>query len=130
MKKNNQDIEQYRVTKGRMASNRTYGNNGLFIIHRPKNRSLQIIVSDGEGWEHVSVTPFNAKGRCPTWDDMCFTKDLFWGKAETVIQYHPPKSEYIDNHPYCLHLWRPIDQEIPRPPAIFVGLPTRKDKLK
>ena len=39
---------------------------------------------------------------------------------ETVVQYHPPKSDYVNNHPYCLHLWRPHSQEIPRPPKIFV----------
>lgn len=25
-----------------------------------------------------------------------------------------------NNHPYCLHLWRPVDTEIPHPPMICV----------
>lgn len=53
---------------------------------------------------------------------MCFIKDLFFGPNECVMQLHPPKSEYINNHPYCLHLWRPQNIEIPRPPQIMVGI--------
>ncbi len=45
---------------------------------------LMCIASDGEGWEHVSIT---IRGnRCPNWKEMCFIKDLFWGEEDTVIQ--------------------------------------------
>ena len=57
---------------------------------------------------------------CPTWDEMCAIKDMFFGEDERVMQFHPPKSEYINNHPYCLHLWKPVDTEIPHPPMICV----------
>ncbi|MDP9039797.1 MAG: hypothetical protein M3O02_11090 [Acidobacteriota bacterium] len=53
---------------------------------------------------------------------MCFVKALFWDDEETVMQLHPPKSEWINNHEYCLHLWRPLNQPIPRPPGIAVGV--------
>lgn len=43
-----------------------------------------------------------------------------YGEDERVMQFHPPKSEYINNHPYCLHLWKPVDTEIPHPPMICV----------
>jgi hypothetical protein len=49
-------------------------------------------------------------------------KDIFWDEDDCVIQYHPPKEDYIDNHKFCLHLWRPIGVEIPRPPKIMVGI--------
>ena len=39
-------------------------------------------------WEHVSVS---LPDRCPTWEEMCFIKDLFWNSDECVVQYHPPK---------------------------------------
>jgi len=74
---------------------------------------IKIIASFGEGWEHVSASLFY---RCPTWDEMCMVKDFFWGEEDTVIQYHPAKSEYINYHPHCLHLWRPINKEILCPP--------------
>ena len=52
---------------------------------------------------------------------MCYVKGLFWEDHECVMQLHPPKSDYVNNHPYCLHMWRPLDVEIPRPDAFMVG---------
>lgn len=69
-------------------------------------------------WEHVSVSLPN---RCPTWAEMCAIKDLFWDESDCVVQYHPPKRDWVNNHPYCLHLWRPVGQEIQRPPSLMVG---------
>ncbi len=63
-------------------------------------------------WEHVSVS---LKQRCPTWDEMCFVKDLFWADDEVVIQYHPAKSNYVNDFKTCLHLWKPIGVELPTP---------------
>lgn len=109
-----------------LKSDNTYGNNGLFIIphERVQNYEYRIIASDGFGWEHVSLTVAerNKKAkRSPTWGEMCYIKAKFWGKDDTVLQYHPQESEYINRHPFCLHLWRPTNQEIPLPPKEFVG---------
>lgn len=84
-------------------------------------RRLGIALSDLDItiWEHVSIS---TQTRCPTWEEMCFVKDLFWDEEDCVVQYHPPKSDYINCHPRCLHLWRPIGLEIPRPPKILVGI--------
>lgn len=35
-------------------------------------------------------------------------------------QFHPPESEYVNNHPSCLHLWRKIGSEFETPPKILV----------
>lgn len=78
-----------------------------------------MIVSDEMGWEHVSVHPFDEK-RTPTWEEMCYVKDLFWEREETVIQYHPAKSRYVNIHPYTLHLWRPVNEPVPVPDLILV----------
>ncbi len=32
-----------------------------------------------------------------------------------------PESQHINDHPRCLHLWRPLDREIPLPPSWLVG---------
>lgn len=80
---------------------------------------LFCIVSDGMGWEHVSVS---LKTRMPTWTELQFVKDLFWEDEEAVIQIHPKKSQYVNNHAFVLHLWRPTEVEIPLPPSILVGL--------
>jgi hypothetical protein len=59
---------------------------------------------------------------------MCFVKDLFWDDEECVMQLHPPKSDYVNCHPNCLHLWKPVGQDIPRPPSELVG-PTNQGEL-
>jgi hypothetical protein len=54
---------------------------------------------------------------------MKLVKDMFWESNETVIQYHPAASEYVNTHPYCLHLWRQTDGHIlmELPPKELVG---------
>lgn len=97
--------ERSRVKIGPLGTTEADGNNGLFKL-RPFSKgapSLTVIASDGEGWEHVSVSTYK---RCPTWDEMSHVKDTFWGAQDLVIQYHPPESEYVNCHPFCLHLWR------------------------
>ncbi len=110
--------EKFRLRTGAMGSDESIGNNGMFIFKVAHGQTLRAIVSEGMGWEHVSVSRTD---RCPTWPEMCQVKDLFWDEDDCVIQYHPPKSDYVNNHPYCLHLWRPIGIELPRPDSIFVG---------
>ena len=82
---------------------------------------LYVQASDGERWEHVSISIIK-QDRCPTWDEMCWIKGMFWDKEECVIQYHPPEKDYITDHPYCLHLWKPIGQPMPRPPKYLIGI--------
>lgn len=97
--------ERNRVKIGQLGTTEAAGNNGLFKL-RPLKKgepSLTVIASDGLGWEHVSVSTYK---RCPTWDEMTYVKDRFWGVQDLVVQFHPPESEYVNRHPYCLHLWR------------------------
>ena len=100
------------------CSSEADGMNGMFHIRCGKE-ILRCMVSDGGGWEHVSVS---LEYRCPTWDEMCFVKDIFWEPEECVIQYHPPASEYVNNHQFALHLWKPVGVSIPTPPSIMVGI--------
>jgi hypothetical protein len=114
--------EKHRVTQGIGASDRSYGNNGAFLFPAAPGRArLMVSASDGEGWEHVSVS---SPVRCPTWEEMCLVKDLFWRGDEAVMQLHPPKADYVNNHAFCLHLWRPTEGAIPLPPSILVGIKT------
>ncbi len=86
-----------------------------------------VIWSYGGGWEHVSVSPYK-HNYTPSWEEMCRIKDMFWHDDEVVVQYHPAKSEYVNNMPNCLHLWRPIGVEMPVPPAIMVGVKDGQSK--
>ena len=114
------------------------GNNGYFsikkVIGRPgprdkhgklkkelKYRLFLIFASDGMGWEHVSVSVINEQSALPAWDEMCYVKDLFWDKTDTVFQYHPAEKDYVDNA-NVLHLWSPTDVDIPTPPPLLVGI--------
>lgn len=112
--------EMYRIRSGKMGSSPLDGNNGAFRVPMVKggNITVNVIASDEGGWEHVSVSLSN---RCPTWEEMCRIKALFWDVEDCVVQYHPPVTEYVNNHPYCLHLWRPVGVEIPAPPRWMVG---------
>jgi len=113
-------LERGRVIKGDYATTSSDGMVGAFFISA-NNKLLKVISSgvDKEyGWEHVSVS---TEYRTPSWKEMCLIKNLFWHEDETVIQYHPPKSEYVNYHPHCLHLWKPIGITLPMPPSMLVG---------
>jgi hypothetical protein len=116
---------KYRVHTGEYGSDDSYGCNGAFFIprgpgkaYRDSNAPFKVIASDGEGWEHVSVSLPN---RTPTWAEMDSMKRMFWDDDDCVMQLHPPRADWINNHPYCLHLWRPVNITIPQPPGWLVG---------
>jgi hypothetical protein len=118
------------VTHPILGTTSADGNNGAFHLNSPEpGWRLTLICSDADGeirWEHVSVHAYRGKGRLgqqrtPTWKEMAFVKDICWDEEDVVMQLHPKKSEYINQHPFTLHLWRPTDREIPTPPPITVG---------
>jgi hypothetical protein len=47
-------------------------------------------------------------------------KDMFFDPEECCVEYHPKQSEYINDMPYCLHIWKPQGQDMPRPPKELV----------
>jgi hypothetical protein len=114
--------EQYRIrSHPKLGSDATYGNNGAFMFPGPAMRDLFAIASDGEGWEHVSVSIPGRPNKTPSWEEMAAVKDLFWGPEDEVAQFHPKRSEYVNHHEGCLHLWRPIGRTIETPDAGLVG---------
>ena len=115
-------LERFRVTRGPFGTQKG-DNKGLFFIPTLKGPTpLKVLCApmdlDNE-WQHVSVS---LPKRCPTWAEMAKVKKLFWGADETVVQFHPKRSEYINNHPYCLHLWKHRDGEHKLPPTLLVGI--------
>jgi hypothetical protein len=88
-----------------------------------------VVSSTGLGWEHVSVSLNDYKNkkhpkyvkRCPTWEEMCYVKRLFWSGEEAAYQIHPPDNNHVNCHQYCLHLWKPIGVKMPLPESILVG---------
>lgn len=110
---------KFRLREGSMGSNDSAGNNGAFFVKLKHDQEVRVIASDSCGWQHVSVS---RRDRCPTWDEMCQVKAIFWDDEDCAVQYHPPRSAYINQHPFCLHLWRSTEQEFPRPPEWMVGI--------
>jgi hypothetical protein len=121
--------ERWRITHGPLATTSDSGVLGAYSIPAPvmRGRELLVIASDGSDWidagltglvwEHVSVhAAAGPLALTPTWSEMAYIKGLFWEEEACVIQFHPPKSVYQNVHPHTLHLWRPLDFELPMPP--------------
>ena len=113
-------IESCRITAGELASDSSIGNNGAFefTVYGAK---LLCIISDGGGWDHVSVSAYDPMPRVPTWDEMCWVKDAFFTDDETVVQFHPKQSAYLNHCPTCLHMWRNQTSEHELPPSWMVA---------
>ena len=92
------------------------GENGFFEFKSPHG-VVRCLAAKGDGWEHVSVSHPH---KIPSWEIMVRVRHLFWSDDVTVMQLHPPLADYVDCHPYTLHLWRPEEGEIPRPPNWMV----------
>lgn len=95
------------------------GKSGAFVFKK-NNITFRMVASNGLGWEHVSISL--DKKRSPDWEEMCMLKNIFWDEDDCVIQFHPAKKDYVDNHPNCLHLWRPIEGIFPTPPTELIGI--------
>ena len=80
---------------------------GVGYINLPSGTRASVVVGENEGgWEHVSIEL--CARRLPTWEEMCYVKDVFWDEEEEVVQIHPKRSQYV-NLTEALHLWRPCN---------------------
>lgn len=95
------------------------GEDGLRGRYDWRDETFVFVFSWGMDWEHLSVS---TQRRCPTWDEMRYFKDIFWKREECCVQYFPRNSQYVNNHPNCLHIWRPLGKDIPEPPTILLGV--------
>lgn len=70
--------------------------------------SVHEYVKDGKTMNllHISVS---LKNRNPNWDEMCFVKEKLLGDEMPAVQFHPPRSEYVNEHEHCLHIWASED---------------------
>ena len=75
--------------------------------------SLFVLAGHIRGFEYVQVT---GRERCPTWDEMCQIKSMFWDAEDVCFQLHPARSRYVNKSEFSLWIWRPTDCEIPQPP--------------
>jgi len=126
MRQNNTLLDNFRVMEYPENFNTTQipshrdGNNGQFWI-RCSGVRLLCVASDGEKWDHVSVSYGGDSRKTPTWKQMCFVKEIFFEPSEWVIQFHPARDKNISVHHFCLHMWRHQTIDIPHPEARFVA---------
>ena len=125
--------ESARLTTGPLATRPHEGLYGAFRCDSPEpGWSLEIIATDGQDpdvpeandWEHVSVRAVRAlahRERTPTWKEMAHIKSLFWEDEDVVVQFHPRRSAYVNEHPHVLHLWRFRGRDFPTPAPGLVG---------
>jgi hypothetical protein len=52
---------------------------------------------------------------------MCEVKNIFWDPEDCVVQFHPPESQYVNYHPFTLHLWRKVGSGFETPPGYMIG---------
>ena len=102
----------------RIGGDATMGTVGAFDI-KLGGATMRVICGDDMGWDHVSVS---FRNRCPTWSEMEFVRRTWFEDDEWVVQFSPPTSERINNHPYCLHMWRPQNETLPIPAPSMVGV--------
>jgi hypothetical protein len=103
-------LDKYRVKHS--FGNELSADEGAFQIGL-----LRVLACAGDGWDHVSVSLEN---RIPTWEEMEYIKRMFFKDDETAMQLHMPPSNHINCHPNVLHIWRPHNIPIPRPPISMV----------
>jgi len=117
------DIERYRIKTPQILQR--YGSfgdhtSGVFLITAKtdgKKVKLQVIASSGMGWDHLSISLPN---RTPVWSEMEKVKRIFFKEDEWGIQYHAPQDDHINFHSFCLHIWRPHHDMLPKPPKFMV----------
>jgi hypothetical protein len=109
---------RWRVRTGKYASEDVDGWNGVFLV--PIDGELyHVMIGDGMGWKHLSVT--NAQRKVlPTWSAMARLKACFFGDDEWAVQYFPAADDYVNDHPFCLHIWMPLDETLPHPNIALV----------
>lgn len=120
--KNLHELDHCRVRSVQVM--RHYGHfgdheNGVFEVRSPiDGADLFIIASSGAGWDHLSIS---RRKRTPNWPELEFVRKMFGKPDEVWMQFHVPASDHVNDHPYCLHLWRPTDRDVHRPPGWMVG---------
>lgn len=122
-----ESLERCRVNLPEFEPTKPGDRRGLFAVRKPQMQ-LVIIADEGDrsGWEHVSVSvkydhPVHGWiDHIPGWDVMNAVKDMFWDSEECVLQFHPPKSVYVNTKKNVLHLWKKVGSNYETPPMDLV----------
>lgn len=67
------------------------------------------VLADGRRYMHLSISH---PDRYPTWEELIMVKEHFLQPEDEAVQVLPRKSEYVNVHPNCFHLWYCYDGDI------------------
>lgn len=97
------------TTLGGWSISRNPDDVGRYELFHPKKGYILIIsgtVKEGKRWVHLSLSRGD---RVPDWEELKAVKSRFLGDEALAIQVFPPKSQWVNVHPHCLHLWQCVD---------------------
>ena len=82
-----------------------------------KTDKLKVLITavreqDGRAWLHVS---FSFKNKMPAYKEMTHVKAVFIGANRVAYMVLPRSEDHYNFHPYCLHLFSPLEGEDPLP---------------
>jgi hypothetical protein len=97
-----------------------FGPDGRQFVHLPTRTSIIATRAEhrGEEWLHVSIAH---PDRLPTWEELKAIKIALIGAARFAYQVFPPNWQYVNQHPYALHLWARWDDSDGAALPDFVG---------
>lgn len=80
---------------------------GWFYLNRLTSHTLILSggTYDGQRWLHMSL---GHPSRLPTWGEFVDAKEWAMGVERFAAQLIPPRSQYVNFHPYVLHLYSPV----------------------
>lgn len=97
------------------------GEDGATFIDRAEGLSVICSIAfeeDGRHWMHVSVA---RPDRMPTWEEYVRVKEAFVGVERFAYQVVPPRSEHVNIHPFCLHMFALVNDHRDKAVAIAGG---------
>lgn len=65
-----------------------------------------------ERWRHLSMS---LQTRLPTYEEVKHARQVFFPAEAEVVQVFPPEDEFVNCHPFCLHLWWSKDRRLVPP---------------
>lgn len=83
------------------------------IALRNDREQLTVLLSaavydDQRRWVHFSMS---GRHSLPSWDQLSRAKDALLGAERKALQVLPPRSQWVNIHPNCLHLWMCLDDD-------------------
>lgn len=79
----------------------------FYAARRPDGKLMAALAREPSGWHmSVSFTPAPDQPlRLPTWDELKDARYRFVPDRARMAALLPPRAEWVDVHPTCLHLW-------------------------